>query len=214
MAFWGAWVLAGGVGSLLPNLVFTFGWLGPIYGDYWIATVVLAALIAFPQYIVLRLLIGRPSLAGGMWIPVSAVAWLAAGLAGGVSAEWIANTLQSAGAFQASTPGPFSFITVIIGVESITYAAFLGLAQGLLLARVFVARSAAWLWFAANLVAAVVIFLVTQIRINGVSNQTNQTVVDLWLPTVVLGALYAAVTGIALVALPRRDRKGAAPVAD
>jgi uncharacterized membrane protein YhaH (DUF805 family) len=103
---------------------------------------------------------------------------------------------------------------VIIGVESITYAAFLGLAQGLLLARVFVARSAAWLWFAANLVAAVVIFLVTQIRINGVSNQTNQTVVDLWLPTVVLGALYAAVTGIALVALPRRDRKGAAPVAD
>jgi ABC-type arginine/histidine transport system permease subunit len=66
----------------------------------------------------------------------------------------------------------------------------------------------------ANLVAAVVIFLVTQIRINGVSDQTNQTVVDLLLPTAILGALYAAVTGIALVALSRRDRKGAAPVAE
>jgi hypothetical protein len=216
MACWGAWVLAGGVGSVLPGLGAILGWFGPIYndGDYWIVNVVSAALVAFPQYIVLRLLIGHPSLAGAMWIPVSAVAWLAAGLAGGVSAEWIANTLQSAGAFQSSTPGPFSFITVIIGVESITYAAFLGLAQGLLLARVFVARSAARLWFVGNLVAAVVIFLVTQIRINGVSDQTNQTVVDLLLPTAILGALYAAVTGIGLVALSRRDRKGAAAVGD
>jgi hypothetical protein len=216
MAFWGGWVLAGGVGYVLPYLAATLGLFGPFYtdGDYWIANVVGAALVAFPQYIVLRLLIGHPSLGGAMWIPVSAVAWLAAGLAGGASAEWIANTLQSAGAFHASTPGPFSFITVIIGVESITNAAFLGLAQGLLLARVFVARSAAWLWFGANLLAAVVIFIVTQIEINGVSNQTNQTAVDLLFQTAIPGALYAAVTGIALVALPRRDPKGAAPVAD
>jgi hypothetical protein len=145
-----------------------------------------------------------------MWIPVSAVAWLAAGLAGGVSAEWIATALQSAGAFKASTPGLFSFITVIIGVEGITYAAVLGLAQGVLLARVYVGRSATRLWFVANLVAAVVVMIVSQIRINDVSNQTNQTAVDLWLPTVMFGALYAAVTGIALVALPRRDQKGPA----
>ena len=216
MVVWGAWILAGMVGSVLPYLGTTFGWLGPVnaVGDFWTGVVVASAIVAFPQYIVLRLLIGHPSLAGAMWIPVSAVAWLAAGLAGGVSAEWIANELQSAGAFQASTPGPFSFITVIIGVEGITYAAVLGLAQGLLLARVFAARSAARLWFVGNLVAAVVIFLVTQIRINGVSDQTNQTVVDLLWPIAILGALYAAVTGIALVALSRRDRKGAAPVAD
>jgi hypothetical protein len=61
---------------------------------------------------------------------------------------------------------------------------------------------------------AVAIFLVTQIRINGFSDQTNQTAVDLLLQTAILGALYAAVTGIVLVALPGRDRKGAAPVAD
>jgi hypothetical protein len=214
MAFWGAWVLAGGVGYVLPYLGATLGWFGPIYinGDYWIANVVGAALVAFPQYVVLRLLMGHRSLAGAMWIPVSAVAWLAAGLAGGVSAEWIASTLLSVGAIQA-TPGPFSFLIVIIGVESFTYAAFLGLAQGLLLARVFVARSAAGLWFVGNLVAAVVVLIVTQIRIAGVSDQTNQTAVDLLLQTAIPGALYAAVTGIVLVALPRRDRKGAAPVA-
>jgi hypothetical protein len=212
MAFWGAWVLAGMVGSVLPYLGATLGWFGPIYtdGDYWIANIVGAALVAFPQYVVLRLLIGHPSLAGAMWIPVSAVAWLAGGRAGGVSAEWIATALQSAGAFQASTPGPFSFITVIIGIEGITYAAVLGLAQGVLLARVYVGRSAARLWFVANLVAAVVVMIVSQIRINDFSNQTNQTAVDLWLATVIFGALYAAVTGIALVALPRRDQKGPA----
>lgn len=216
MAFWGAWVLAGMVGYVLPVLVANFGWFGSIYadGDGWIANVVGFALVASPQYIVLRLLIGHPSLAGAMWIPVSVVAWLAAGPAGSLSAEWIANTLQSAGAFQSSTSGAFSFITVIIGVESITYAAFLGLAQGLLLARVFVARSAARLWFVGNLIAAVVVLIVTQIQINGVSNQTNQTTVDVWLQTAIIGALYAAVTGIALVALSRRDREGTPPVAD
>jgi hypothetical protein len=214
MAFWGAWVLAGIVGSVLPSIGATFGWFDAIYADGagWIAIVVGSSIVAFPQYIVLRLLVGHPSLAGAMWIPVSAVAVLAADLASSVSAERIANALLSVGAIQALTPGPFPFFTVIAGVESITFAAVVGLAQGLLLARVFVARSAAWLWFVGNLIAALVILIVTQIRINGVSNQPNQTAVDLLLPTAILGGLYAAVTGIALVALSRRDRKGAAPV--
>jgi hypothetical protein len=206
---WGAWVLAGIVGSVLPYLVATFGWLGPVnaVGDVWIGIVVDSAIVAFPQYIVLRLLIGHPSLAGAMWIPVSVVAWLAAGLAMSVSAERITNALLSVGAIHALTPGFFPFLTVVTGVESITLAAVLGLAQGLLLARIFVARSAATLWFAGNLVAAVVVWIVIEIRSNGLSNQTNQTAVDLLLPIAIFGALYAAVTGIALVALSRPDIK-------
>lgn len=214
MAFWGAWVLAGMVGSVLPSLVFAFGWLGPITGlaDVWIANLVSAVIIAFPQYVVLRLLIGHSSFAGAMWIPVSAVAWLAAALVDSVSTERITNALSSVGAIQALIPGPIPFMTLIIAVENITLAAVLGLAQGLLLARVFVARSATWLWFGGNLVAGVVNLIVIEARNNSAANQTNQTTLDLLLPIAIYGALYAAVTGIVLVALSRGDRKDAAPV--
>jgi hypothetical protein len=212
MAVWGTWVLAGAVGSVLPYVAITFGWL-PADGG-WIAAVVGAAIVAFPQYIVLRLLIGHSSLAGAMWIPVSVVAWLAADLAMSVSAERITNALLSVGPIQALTPGFFPFLTLIDGVQSITLAAVLGLGQGLLLARIFVARSAARLWFVGNLVAAVVVWIVSEIRSNGASNQTNQTVVDGLLPIAIFGALYAAVTGIALFAMSRRDTEGAAQVAD
>jgi hypothetical protein len=183
-------------------------------GDVWIAVVILSAMIAFPQYVVLRLLIGHSSFAGAMWIPVSIVAGLAAFLAIYTSAEGITNALLSVGAIQALTQDPAAFITVITGVQNITLAAFLGLAQGLLLARVFVARSAAWLWLVGNVAAAVVLLIATQIHINDGSDQTNQTVVDLLLHTAILGGLYATVTGIVLVALPRRDRKDVAPVTD
>jgi uncharacterized membrane protein len=213
MAFWGAWVLAGMVGTGLPYLATAAGWLGPVYADQdvWIAILVNSGLVAFPQYIVLRLLIHHSSLAGAMWIPVSAVASLAADLAIYASADRIANALFSVGAIQALM-GPFPFvnpISVIIAVQAITLAAVLGLAQGLLLARVFAARSAARLWFVGNLVAAVVILIVTLIRMNVVSTQTNQTAVDLLLEIAILGGLYAAVTGIALVAVSRRYSKSA-----
>ncbi len=210
MAVWGAWVLAGAAGSVLPYLAFTFGWL-PADGG-WIAAVVGAAIVALPQYIVLRLM-GHSSLASAMWIPVSVVAWLAADLALWVSAERIANALLSVGAIQALTPGPFRFLTMVTGVELATTAAVLGLGQGLLLARIFVARSAARLWFVGNLVAAVVMWIVIVFRLNGVST-TTQTVVDLLQPIAIDGALYAAVTGIALLAMSRRDsaaRKAGAP---
>jgi hypothetical protein len=211
IAFWGAWVLAGMVGTVLPYVATASGWFGLIStgGDGWIAIVAGEAIVAFPQYIVLRLLIGHSSFAGAMWIPVSAVALLAADLA----IYAFTNALLSVGAIQALMPS-FPIFTVITVVENITLAAVLGLAQGLLLARVFVARSAARLWFGTNLVAAVVVLIATLIQPNSVSNPTNQTAVDQLLQTAILGALYAAVTGVVLVALPRRDRKGAAPVAD
>src|SRR5437762_8637224 len=166
MAAWGAWVLAGAVGSVLPYVAIIFGWL-PAHGG-WIVTVVGAAIVALPQYIVLRLM-GHSSLAAAMWIPVSVVAWLAADLAMSGSAERITNALLSVGAIEALTPGPFRFLTMVTGVELATTAVVLGLGQGLLLARIFVARSAARLWFVGNLAAAAVIWIVIVIRLNGVS---------------------------------------------
>ncbi|HVC75085.1 MAG TPA: hypothetical protein VND96_01060 [Candidatus Micrarchaeaceae archaeon] len=109
---------------------------------------------------------------------------------------------------------PGAFLNVIFGVENVTPSAVLGLAQGLLLARVFVARSTVWLWFGGTLVAAVVTLIVAQILFIGDSNQTSQTAFDLLLQIAIRGGLYAAVTGIVLVTLSRRDHKGAAPEAD
>ena len=206
MVVWGAWVLAGIVGSVLPVLGATFGWLGPVYevGDLWIVVVVNSAIVAFPQFIVLRLLIGHSSLATAMWIPVSVVAWLAGYIVLSTSADSTAYSLLSVGAVRALIPGRFPFLTVITGIESIVLAAALGLAQGFLVGRMFFARSAVWLWLVGNLAAAVIVWIIVQVRTNSVSNQTNQTAVDVLLPTAIFGALYAGITGIALVALSRR----------
>jgi len=175
-----------------------------------IVTVVAAAMMAIPQYTVVRLLTGRPSFAGAMWIPVTVGAWLAFVLATPAFAESIANALLSVGVIRTLMPGPFPFLSLISGIELITLAALLGLAQGLLLGRVFAARSASGLWFAANLLAALVMWIVIEIRDSG-SSRPNQTAIDSLLPTVFYGFLYAAITGVALVAAARRRRKGAAP---
>jgi hypothetical protein len=214
IAIWGAWVVAGGVGYMLPYLGASLGWFGPTYPDGWTAIIASAAIVAFPQYIVLRVFIGHSSLAGAMWIPVSVVASVAADQAIFAFGDRIANALFSVGAIQALLRGPiFSLILVIDGIQGITLAAVVGLAQGLLLTRVFAARSAAWIWFVGNLIAAVVVLIVTQL-INGLFNQTNETTVELLLLVAILGGLYAAVTGIVLVGFSRRDPKGAAPIAD
>src|SRR4029077_1873063 len=81
IAIWGAWVVAGGVGYMLPYLGAFLGWFGPFYPDGWTVAIASSAIVAFPQYIVLRLLIRHSSLAGAMWIPVSVVASLVAGQA-------------------------------------------------------------------------------------------------------------------------------------
>ncbi len=86
-------------------------------------------------------------------------------------------------------------------------AAFLGVGQGILLARIFVRRAAARLWLAANLVAAAVQWLVIVSRAGSDSNA--QTELDLWLPPLLFAALYAALTGIALVAITRDGRQTA-----
>ncbi|HXC79186.1 MAG TPA: hypothetical protein VNU19_19310 [Candidatus Acidoferrum sp.] len=102
IAFWGAWVVASTVGTVLPLLGTAFGSFGPIFADGggWISIVVSSVILAFPQYIVLRLLIGHSSFAGAMWIPVSAVAWLAVNLAIDASAERIINALLSVARFR------------------------------------------------------------------------------------------------------------------
>ena len=210
IALWLAWVVAGMVGPAFASLAFSRGWLSEFVNAYLITTPIVAAIMAFPQYVVLRLLTRRSSLATALWIPATAAAWLAAGLATGALQVPIANGLFSVDAIRPLIPGSIPFLTVIIGVETLTIAAFLGVGQGLLLARVFMARWAPVLWFAANLLPMVVISIVGEIRAGGDSG-TNQTELDLVLSAALFGGLNASVPGIALVALARRGRRADAP---
>ncbi len=205
VAAWLAWVLAAIAGTALALAVGTAGLL-PVgdEADVWTAEIVGATLIAFPGFVVLRFLVGRSTLLTAIWIPVTVVGWLAASVATGLSEQ----TLLSVGADSRLMPGgPIDFLDLVIGIEAITLAAFLGVGQGILLARIFVRRAAARLWLAANLVAAAVQWLVIVSRAGSDSNA--QTELDLWLPPLLFAALYAALTGIALVAITRDGRQTA-----
>jgi hypothetical protein len=210
ITIWGAWVVAGAVGNAGELLALGAGWIPVSSSSLVIAACVVGAIMGIPQYVVLRLT-GRPPLASAMWIPVTVVAWLAYVLGGIPFAEGIANALYSVGVVRA-LPGPVDLITLQIGAEFITLAALVGVGQGLLLSRVVVARSAIGLWLAANLLAAVAIGIAVSIRDSGGSS-TNQSEVDSLLAAVLVGGIYAAVTGIALVSLSRRARTAVVPVA-
>ena len=205
VAVWLAWVLAAIAGTWLALAVVTARLL-PVgdAADTWTAEIVGATLIAFPGFVVLRFLVGRSSLLTAIWIPVTVIGWLVASLATGLSEQ----VLLSVGADSRLMPGgPIDYLTLVIGIEAITLAAFVGVGQGILLARIFVRRAAARLWVAANLVAAVVQWLVIESRAGSDSNA--QTELDLWLSPLLFAALYAALTGIALVAITRDSRKTA-----
>src|SRR6266550_206070 len=205
LAVWLAWVLAAIAGTALALAVPMAGLL-PVgdEADVWTAEIVGATLIAFPGFVVLRFLVGRSSLLTAIWIPVTVIGWLAASLATGLSEQ----ALLSVGADSRLMPGgPIDYLTLVIGIEAITLAVFVGAGQGILLARIFARRAAARLWVAANLVAAVVQWLLIESRAG--SDSSGQTELDLWLSPLLFAALYAAWTGIALVAITRDSRKNA-----
>jgi hypothetical protein len=208
IATWAAWVLAGAVGNTGVLLALTAGWFPVSDSDQVISACVGGAIIGIPQYLVLRLS-GRPSLASAMWIPVTMVAWLAYVLGGIALAGAIADGLYSVDAVRALRL-PVGLLTLQIGAEFLTLAALVGAGQGLLLSRVVMARSAVGVWVAANLLAAVVVGIAVTIRDTG-DTSTNQSEADVLLSAALVGGIFAAVTGVALVALARRARTGAAP---
>ena len=213
MAFWGGWLLAGTAGSLLPVLPAALNVRFPIVADlgladaYGLSSIILAAIcLALFQTIVLGALRGRFSTSVLMWIPVSAGATLAAYLAIALWQVTVARTVISVSAIQAWLPAGFPLLQVIFALFGIAVAVVVGLAQGILLGRIFERSSVIGLWLAANLVGAVLVGVVFGIRLQEPVTGNDATLTAIFLSnTLIDGGLYAAVTGAALVAIGRRS---------
>ncbi len=212
LAAWGAWLVAGVVGSLLPVLLAALNLRFPIVADVGLgdaygfsSALVGATCLALFQTIVLGALKARFSASVLMWIPVSIGAVLVAYVVIAIWQVTVPRTVISVSAMQASLPPGFPLLQVILALFGIAVAGFVGLAQGILLARVFRRRSAVGLWLVANLVGAVLVGIVFGIRLQEPVTGTDADLTAVFLSnTLIDGVLYAAVTGAALVAFARR----------
>jgi len=161
--------------------------------------------LALFQTIVLGALKARFSASVLMWIPVSIGAVLVAYVVIAIWQVTVPRTVISVSAMQASLPPGFPLLQVIFALFGIAVAGFVGLAQGILLARVFRRRSAVGLWLVANLVGAVLVGIVFGIRLQEPVTGSHADLTAVFLSnTLIDGVLYAAVTGAALVAFARR----------
>jgi hypothetical protein len=213
LAMWVAWIVAGAAGSLLPGLpVFTIPFdvsNFTLYGAM-LGVIVAAACLALFQYIVIRTLLARVSLALAMWIPVSVAATVAGLVPTEMVQSGVPGPLVSIGAIASSLPRGFPFAESLGVLIIVAPAALLGAAQGLVLSKVY-GRRAVNPWVLANLLAAVVVGAVMATRNDDLTTLLNSqfspdeaTVTAFYLVNTLLsGALYAAVTGPVLLVLAR-----------
>ena len=212
LALWGAWLGAGVVGSLLPVLPAALNLRFPIVADLRLddayglrSAAVGATCLALFQTIVLGVLKVRFTASVLMWIPVSTGATVVAYLAIALGQVTVPRAVISVSAIQASLPPSFPLLQVIFALSGVAVAVVVGVAQGILLARVFRRRSALGVWLVANLVAAVLVGIVFGIRLQEPVTGSDADLTAIFLSTTLIdGALYAAVTGAALVAFARR----------
>jgi len=212
LALWGAWLVAGVAGSLLPVLPAAFNLrfpivagLSPDHASGLSSALVGATCLALFQTIVLGALKARFSASVLMWIPVSTGATVVAYLAIALWQVTVPRTVISVSAIGASLPPGFPLLQVIFALFGIAVAVVVGLAQGMLLARVLRRRSAVGLWLGANLVGAVLVGIVFGIRLMEPVTGSDADRTAIFLSNTLIDAvLYAAVTGAALVAFARR----------
>jgi hypothetical protein len=190
-AFGAAWVTACMAGLAVPQIGLFAGLFSSkpltLPGGVGIEPSPLAVsitLIAFGQYIVLSLLVGRVSLLALMWIPVTTVITVAASTFGAMF--WSSSDAIRDLALLQFIFGPPLFPVLIFP---------LGLAQGILLARLFGGKLTSGLWLSATALAAVIIGAAAGLP-GEVGPPEAVVLVDLG-----LGALYGAFTGAALLAI-------------
>jgi len=195
-ALWIAWVGAGALGASVAASATQPG--QEVFGDtgasYWVP-ILLATPLALLQFLVLRGLIGVSVVAAGMWIGLTLVASAASIFA---ISGWYFVVPQLV---------PRTFISIETGMDIMFTGGeyinplLLGLAQGVALAWVFGrAGIAAW-WVVINLVAYAVSLQLTIFALTALAIEPGTTAGNYVLPRVSLAALYAAVTGLALVAI-------------
>jgi len=200
-----AWVAAGALGTAVAASATQPGFeVFPNLGDrYWLPPALLAAPLALLQFLVLRGAMGVSLAAAGMWVGLTLVASVASLFA---TSGWY---------FYVPQVLPRVFIPMETGIDIMFTVAdyinplLLGLAQGIVLAWVFGRRRIAAWWVVANLVAYAVALHLTVfvLTASGFDLRTGGYVVS----RVALAASYAAVTGLALVAILRMRAPVAAP---
>jgi hypothetical protein len=148
---------------------------------------VAATFIAFCQYIVLSLLLGRMSWVAVMWIPVTTVLTVAASTAG----MWFwssSSGVRDLALLQFIFGGPWYPVVAVP----------LGLAQGVLLAQLYGGKAAIWLWCSATIIVTVIFgLLADRARQAG---STEEAILNL----VELAVIYGGITGVALLLIPSR----------
>lgn len=176
---WLAWTLAGLAGVLLTALVVSglgllwnvldqFGLGAPVAILELLANATLGLCLSLPQFVVLRVVLGQTTGAARAWVPVSTLVF---------TAEYFADAYWFRGA------GPW--IAVVVGTLEVV---ILALAQGLLLADMLRARSAAWLWLLGMTIFSLAVF-----GLGFLSIQVSD-----WLSGLILGLLYGGTTGAGL----------------
>ena len=202
---WLAWVGAGALGAAVAASASQPG--NEVFGEpgasYW-APIVLAVPLALFQFLVLVRLVGVSVVHAGMWIGVTLVASAAGVFA---TSGWL---------FVAPEPltrmfGVDTGMNIVFTVGDYMNPLLLGLAQGVVLAWVFGRPRNAVLWVAISVAAFAVSIRLTIFAMTA-SGFDLQTVSDGYvLPRVVFAALYAAVTGLALVAMVKMRPRVSAP---
>jgi hypothetical protein len=201
VAFCGAWIVAGGAGILLPTLpavfnqtspLFLFG-LGALVSLY--PLVVSAVCLAFFQYVLLSVLVGRVSKAVLLWIPVSAMAAIVFPTV--LSALTSNLRLLSFGAMNEALPQGIPLIVVMGSLLGFAYAVCVGLGQGIVLSLIY-RRELIDRWILANLFAAVPAGIVMAAGAYGIRDEATAAY-GYFMVTLFSAVLYAAVTGPALL---------------
>ncbi len=209
LAIWGAWVVAGAAGSFAPILprVLNFdepvlpGGISPSLPFYEVTFAAIS--LAFVQYIVLSLVVGRVSLTALTWIPVTLIAAI---VASNVD-PWnrtVPGTSISLGGIETQLLHGYMAVPIWLAVRGIATGLVLGLAQGILLAQLSEQRVIVVLWMSANVLAGVIVGIVMGIQMQEYATQ-GVSQATFFADTVFNGALYAAVTGPVLLLLS--DRK-------
>lgn len=198
-----AWIIASVVGFTLPQVALFAGLFTSqpfiLLADVGIEPSSLAValtFIAFCQYIVLSLLIGRASWVAVMWIPVTTVVTVAASTAG----MWFWSSsggVRDLALFQFIFGGP---LYPVVAVP-------LGLAQGVLLAQLYRRKAAIWLWCSATTIVTVIFGLL--------ADRARQagTMEEAILNLATLAVIYGVMTGLALLVIPSRKVRPAARLA-
>ncbi|SRR5712692_3787938 len=205
IVLWSAWVVASMVGFMLTVIAelrplgVPFGYEPGQMGFELTFVLVGSAGVALLQYVVLRVVLGNATVAVVAWVPIVVIVGVATYLA-----EYVWHISPTLGA-----PADIQVIPTLFQIAD---SLLVGLAQGVVLMKVFHLRSAIGLWPAASLIATVTDYVALNSQPILRALDGLPLLAALLVGNALGGGLYGAVTGAALVALARRSARSALPV--